>query len=285
MALFGSRAKRSIADPQLAQIRQALVFGTYRVAIKGGGASDFMLHRLVSDDYRYLAGVVLATGGFCVYAESPTDQYVQLVTRRDDADRQWREIKSTLATQIDADPDTEELPNLSRHTGWAWFRGLSPDTVMADHFSHSTGVRACLREIADDNVRLYVEYRERGLEKYFDNADLARTALSALQAGTQGFSSDLRVDEMRPKRFLPTATEATLTDVVLSLGGRVSRGGSAFAWGTMSAEEGQMGWAFLHHYGGRIVLPFRTPDAACAFLKAMDAGNNESTMKVDRLFG
>jgi hypothetical protein len=154
---------------------------------------------------------------------------------------------------------------------------------MADHFTHETGVRACLREIADDNVRLYMEYRERGLEKYFDNADLARTAFRALQNGTRGFTTDL--DDMRPKRFLPTATEAPLTDVLLSLGGRVSMGGSALAWGSMATEDGRMGWVLIHHYGGRVVLPCTTPEAAESIFVAMDAGNTEATMKVDRLFG
>jgi hypothetical protein len=281
---FGLTNKSKPPATVLDTMRDALMFGSYRIAGKDGFSHDSTFERLVSDDYWYIAGMLLVGNSWLVYLEVAGEREGRYFSDRAVADRCWRDVSEHVSALIGADPAVDVLPNLARTFGWAWFRDLVPKRNLIDSFESSFGVRACLQRISDSNLRLYFEYMERGVEKNFDDARTASAAFDVLRQATSRPNPPwvARV-RMRPKRFLPVILESG-PDPYVALGGRAALGGTAYAWGSLEVDGDSSGWFFAKNYRGCVVLPVAAASGAQSVFEALVAGLNAETALVESMF-
>ena len=176
--------RRTLSPEMLDTLRNAPIFGAYLLGGKGTTRSDVMFGRVVSDDYNYMAGMVYTEPGWCVYIQIGDDRDGFAFRDRGDAEQYWEKARRHVEASVEAHELVDMLPNISRTFGWCWFRNLDDRQVIAS-FQRDSVQKACLRREGSKLSSMYSEYMERGIEKHFDNHELADSAFLALQSASQ----------------------------------------------------------------------------------------------------
>ena len=253
--LFGVKS-RDLPQAAIETLRATLIAGS-----SGDRSFERMIYRIISDDYRYIAGVVVMDGGMALYTETPASNKVQLFSNRSELERHWPTIEHYFLALIAADPATDTLPVLNGVHGWRVLHEPGVKREQDRTFTTKSLVSSVLDRAAGSH-RLYVEYRERGVELYFDNEAAAFRVFNELKASTLA-PTPAEPPYLRPKDFQTAWDGDAKAENHFTLGGIAALPfKTLYAWGGIPLDAKEAGWLLVQKHERQVVLPCTSPAQA-----------------------
>jgi hypothetical protein len=255
-------------------------------------ATVTVLRRLVSDDYRYMAGIVwgdaVGIPGWWLYVEVPGDtSATRLGSQHDLEGRPWLQLEQQLRDMVALDPYTDMLDGLrpSDHR-YCLVKGIELPGVRKDPLlfdpqrlcRHASGLYAgwgFLKPAAERQWPwLLIGFQQRALNMTVPpSATRIRPDIESVidaidSAGKELSHLDLSDLPMWPKQYRAAIRgEASYTEVMDRRMGQ----DSVLAWGTYPEVE-EMAWIFAETRGGSVAMPLPSSglagslfDAFCMF--------------------
>jgi hypothetical protein len=233
--------------------------------LAAGSRVDLLLHRVCSDDFRYMAGMMMHGSLVHVFFEVPFGNNLRSFRTRSDAERAWHVVEHNTRLMIELDPATDELPDLGAISGWRAMWEPSTTMRMRDRFVHDVGIAAGWMALEPhdgiDWALLYVEYDRRAICKSVRGTETARRALDTIRQSVEEDGCMPVGLSTMPKTYLPSVMERESRFPVIA---RYGRSNSAYAWGSSDRQPVTSWWVLAIVAGSKLVLPFSTRKGAGA---------------------
>ncbi|GAA4252594.1 hypothetical protein [Dactylosporangium darangshiense] len=255
--------------------------------------------RLISDDSRYVAGVVrgdiVGLVDWWVYVETPGGVQVTRISSPHEAERPWRDLEPQLRRMISLDPDTDIIdgirPSDHRHR---LIKGL-PVSGKPGLFepqrcaTHESGLFSGWGYLAPAGGQhhpwLIIGFKDRAVDvsvpsaKERERPDVALVVDSIDEAGKDLSRLDASALPMWPKDYSAAlAGEPSSIEVEDVVVGRIpgARRDYAYGWGRYKTAN-RMAWVYAQtNHGGTVAIPMpseRHAEATFAALRNLNGSN------------
>jgi len=264
---FFKRALTPNLDDRNARLRGAVLHDVGRTSGE----------RLISDDYRYIAGVVdghaVGLVDWWLYVETPHGIQASHLSAPHEAKQVWRDIETKLGGMILLDPGTDIVAGLRpSDRRYRLVKGLAaPDERssfdLQKHAAHKSGLLSGWGYLAPAGGRhfpwLIVGFRDRIVsisvppETERNRPDVARVVDLIDEASADLSRADAVAPPMLPKHYRSAlAGENSYIEVADVIVGRVpaSRHGHTYSWGRHRTARG-IAWVFVETSSGAVAMP------------------------------